>query len=78
MNQKDDFATPDGDVEQAVIPFANKWKTDESCPDAPKKEPTHPCEINPQKRVEAEKYCSKIHSQLFSGKYMSSIGRKAE
>lgn len=28
-NQKDDFLTPEGDVEQNHIAFANKWKTSE-------------------------------------------------
>lgn len=31
-NQKDDFLTPEGDVEQNHVAFANKWKTsDVSC-----------------------------------------------
>ncbi|KAL0131073.1 hypothetical protein PUN28_002574 [Cardiocondyla obscurior] len=65
-NQKDDFITPDGDVEFAAIAFANKWKTSEYCADESESEPKHPCELNPQKRAIAEEYCSKIHSNIFS------------
>ena len=28
-NQRDDFLTPEGDIEQSAIAFANKWKTSE-------------------------------------------------
>ncbi|XP_014469310.1 PREDICTED: hemocytin isoform X2 [Dinoponera quadriceps] len=66
-NQKDDFATPDGDVESAVTAFANKWREDKICADDSEDEPKHPCELNPQKRATAEEYCSKIHSDIFSG-----------
>ncbi|XP_046603352.1 hemocytin isoform X1 [Neodiprion virginianus] len=65
LNQKDDFVTPDGDIEQSVVPFANKWKTTELCPDTIK-EPNHPCDANPQKKIQAEKYCTRLKSQLFS------------
>lgn len=66
-NQKDDFLTPDGDVEQSVVPFANKWKTSEQCEDV-NKESDHPCDLNPQKRAAAEKYCSSLKKELFLGK----------
>ncbi|XP_016844891.1 hemocytin [Nasonia vitripennis] len=65
-NQKDDFLTPDGDVEQSVVPFANKWKTSEQCEDV-KKESDHPCDLNPQKRAAAEKYCSALKKEFFLG-----------
>ena len=29
-NQKDDFLTPEGDIEQNPIAFANKWKVSEA------------------------------------------------
>lgn len=64
-NQKDDFVTPENDVEQAVIPFANKWKTLEKCNDVPETISTHPCDINLHNKATAEKYCSKIKSDLF-------------
>ncbi|EFN85665.1 Hemocytin [Harpegnathos saltator] len=66
-NQKDDFVTPDGDVETTVIAFANKWKVNKYCIDESVNEPKHPCELNPQKRAAAEEYCSKIHTDIFSG-----------
>ncbi|XP_026826604.1 hemocytin isoform X2 [Ooceraea biroi] len=65
-NQKDDFATPDGDIEHMTIAFANKWKTSEYCADESKNETKHPCELSPQRRATAEEYCSKIHSDIFS------------
>jgi len=68
-NQKDDFITPDGDIETAAIAFANKWKTSEYCIDESESESKHPCELNPQRRATAEEYCSKIHSDIFSGIY---------
>lgn len=68
-NQKDDFITPDGDIEPAAIAFANKWKTNEYCIDEPENEPKHPCELNPERRATAEEHCSKIHSDIFSGTY---------
>ncbi|XP_044578140.1 hemocytin isoform X1 [Cotesia glomerata] len=65
-NQKDDFLTPIGDVEDSVIPFANKWKTSEQCTDMPMKDFRHPCDINPERLTTAEKHCSKLLSDLFS------------
>ncbi|XP_070162344.1 hemocytin isoform X2 [Polyergus mexicanus] len=65
-NQKDDFITPDGDIETAAIVFANKWKTNEYCIDEFESESKHPCDLNPQRRSSAEEYCSKIHSDIFS------------
>ncbi|XP_043682227.1 hemocytin isoform X2 [Vespula pensylvanica] len=66
-NQKDDFITPDGDIEQVVTLFANKWKTNEQCLDVHDREPKHPCDLNPQKRALAEEYCSKLYTDIFSG-----------
>lgn len=68
MNQQDDFLTPEGDVEQAIIPFANKWKTQEVCSDISDKEVPHPCEENVYRQKSAEKYCQKLMSDLFDGK----------
>ncbi|KAJ8683258.1 hypothetical protein QAD02_019050 [Eretmocerus hayati] len=65
-NQRDDFLTPDGDIEQSVAAFANKWKTNERCADV-KKELNHPCDQHPEKRNAAEKYCSVLKKNLFSG-----------
>ncbi|XP_034943572.1 hemocytin, partial [Chelonus insularis] len=65
-NQKDDFLTPFGDVEQSIISFANKWKTSEQCNDLSKIEFTHPCDKNPERHVIAEKYCSRIFETSFS------------
>nr|XP_026489918.1 hemocytin-like [Vanessa tameamea] len=65
LNQKDDFLTPEGDVEQSALAFANKWKTREFCDDVITKEPEHPCKANIENKESAEKYCSKLKSKLF-------------
>ncbi|KOX75564.1 Hemocytin [Melipona quadrifasciata] len=65
-NQKDDFITPEGDIESTAIAFANKWKCDEFCPDIPDKESDHPCDLDPQKRATAKQYCSYLYSDIFA------------
>jgi hypothetical protein len=68
QNQNDDFLTPEGDVEQDVAAFANKWKTNEVCEDVLEKETSgHPCDINAHNRATAEKHCSKLKGSLFEG-----------
>lgn len=74
MNQKDDFLTPEGDVEQSVLAFANKWKTREYCDDVAVKEIEHPCKTNIENKEEAEKYCSKLKSSLFECKFAKNVG----
>ncbi|XP_026667953.1 hemocytin isoform X2 [Ceratina calcarata] len=66
-NQKDDFITPEGDVENTAISFANKWKSDEVCPDVPEEESNHPCDIDPQRKTDAKQYCSYLMSDIFAG-----------
>ncbi|XP_013180497.1 PREDICTED: hemocytin isoform X2 [Papilio xuthus] len=65
LNQKDDFLTPEGDVEQSAFAFANKWKTREFCNDIATKEPENPCHANVENKEAAEKYCSILKSALF-------------
>lgn len=67
-NQKDDFLTPEDDVEQNVIAFANKWKTNEKCNDIPDQIKSNPCDINIQNKPVAEKHCRKIKSDTFAGR----------
>jgi len=69
LNQKDDFLTPEGDVEQAVVPFANKWKTEESCSEVVDKTNEHPCDLDPQRRMNAYQLCSKLKSDIFKRAY---------
>ncbi|KAF7263559.1 hypothetical protein GWI33_001874, partial [Rhynchophorus ferrugineus] len=64
-NQKDDFLTPEDDIEPSVVPFANKWKTSETCNDVPEVLSNHPCDVNLHKKSTAEKHCSKLKSDLF-------------
>ncbi|XP_053978189.1 hemocytin [Hylaeus volcanicus] len=66
-NQKDDFVTPQGDIENTAVYFANKWKSEEYCPNVAEKESDHPCDMDPQKRATAKQYCSYLFSELFAG-----------
>ncbi|XP_043237348.1 hemocytin-like [Amphibalanus amphitrite] len=60
-NQRDDFETPEGDIEMSPIAFASKWKVDETCDD--KTEPHgHPCEVYSEKYGEASRYCDNLIS----------------
>lgn len=71
-NQKDDFLTPEGDVEQSIIPFANKWKVDERCEDVKENSHSkdHPCQINVHNKARAEEYCGVLLSELFISKLL--------
>ncbi|KRT80045.1 hypothetical protein AMK59_6836, partial [Oryctes borbonicus] len=62
-NQKDDFLTPENDVEKSVIAFANKWKLDEKCNDVPDAIKSHPCDTNVINRAIAEKYCKRLKAE---------------
>ncbi|XP_025836285.1 hemocytin [Agrilus planipennis] len=64
-NQKDDFLTPEGDIEKTPGAFANKWKTAEKCTDVTEKLVSHPCEANIQNKATAEQHCSIIKSKEF-------------
>ncbi|XP_063975011.1 hemocytin [Diachasmimorpha longicaudata] len=65
-NQRNDFLTPFGDVEQSVVDFANKWKTTEQCEDISQKDFSHPCDANPERLLTAETHCSKLWGDLFA------------
>jgi hypothetical protein len=68
LNQNDDFLTPENDVEQDVVAFANKWKTKEVCVNIDEKQTsTHPCDLNPHNRATAEKHCATLKGTLFKG-----------
>ncbi|KAG8240684.1 hypothetical protein J6590_104214 [Homalodisca vitripennis] len=66
-NQKDDFLTPEDDVEQEPSAFADKWRTRETCENsATVSSDSHPCDKHVQNRAVAESYCSNITSNLFA------------
>ncbi|KAK7066927.1 Mucin-5B [Halocaridina rubra] len=65
-SQRDDFLTPEGDIEPNAVAFANKWKTSEKCPDQPLNEESRPCDRHIQNKAVAEKYCAKLKSSLFA------------
>lgn len=65
-NQKDDFLSPEGDIEPDIISFANKWKTHELCqsPDE-EKETAHPCDLKIQNKHMAQEMCKNITGKVF-------------
>jgi hypothetical protein len=68
-NQKDDFLTPEGDIEQDVVAFANKWKVQETCPNAHPNAADSPCDAVPEKKAEAERLCGKLRVGNFTGQF---------
>lgn len=64
-NMKDDFLTPEGDIETAVSPFANKWQTKESCEYVNNDIVPHPCQANIEMKDKADRICSKIKEKVF-------------
>uniref|UniRef100_A0A3Q3AAE4 SCO-spondin n=1 Tax=Kryptolebias marmoratus TaxID=37003 RepID=A0A3Q3AAE4_KRYMA len=62
-NQYDDFTTPDGDVENSVLSFAEKF-TSERCT-LSGAGPPDPCSTYTQRRYYAETVCAIIHSPVF-------------
>uniref|UniRef100_A0A3Q2CH68 SCO-spondin n=1 Tax=Cyprinodon variegatus TaxID=28743 RepID=A0A3Q2CH68_CYPVA len=62
-SQHDDFTTPDGDVENNILSFAEKF-TSEPCT-LPGGAPPDPCSTYTQRRVYAETVCGIIHSPVF-------------
>ncbi|SPP76371.1 hemocytin [Drosophila guanche] len=65
-NTQDDFLTPEGDVETAVEPFADKWRTKDTCQfKAETHQGPHPCTLNPERKTQAEKHCDWILQDIF-------------
>uniref|UniRef100_A0A3Q2QHI6 SCO-spondin n=1 Tax=Fundulus heteroclitus TaxID=8078 RepID=A0A3Q2QHI6_FUNHE len=62
-NQHDDFTTPEGDVENNVLSFAEKF-TSEPC-NLPAGAPPDLCSTFTQRRIYAETVCATIHSLIF-------------
>ncbi|KAK4875849.1 hypothetical protein RN001_012271 [Aquatica leii] len=65
QNQRDDFLTPDGDIEHDPIPFANKWKTEETCQDVAHTIQKNPCSVNIHKLPIATENCQIIKGSIF-------------
>uniref|UniRef100_A0A087Y443 SCO-spondin n=1 Tax=Poecilia formosa TaxID=48698 RepID=A0A087Y443_POEFO len=62
-SQHDDFTTPEGDVENNVLSFAEKF-TSEPCT-LPGGTPADPCSTYTQRRIYAQTACAIIHSLVF-------------
>uniref|UniRef100_A0A8D8XK41 SCO-spondin n=1 Tax=Cacopsylla melanoneura TaxID=428564 RepID=A0A8D8XK41_9HEMI len=66
-NQKDEFLTPEGDVEPDVNSFATKWQTNELCDNIRvERETEHPCDANVERKLMAQHMCKNITSNLFA------------
>ncbi|KAG2458502.1 SSPO protein, partial [Polypterus senegalus] len=63
-NQNDDFTTPEGDVENSISAFTNRFKIDPDCP-ALSSFNFDPCGIFAQRRQFAEEVCAVIRSPAF-------------
>ncbi|KAH8270632.1 hypothetical protein KR018_012544 [Drosophila ironensis] len=65
-NTQDDFLTPEGDIETAVEPFADKWRTKDICEfKAETHQGPHPCTVNPERKALAETHCEWILQDIF-------------
>lgn len=65
-NIQDDFYTPEGDIESEVGPFADKWRTKETCQYVSGSEIPHPCQLNVERVTAAKEYCAKMKSEIFA------------
>lgn len=72
-NQRDDFTTPEGDVENSVTSFAAKFTT-EHCA-LPGAATPEACSTYTQRRQYAETMCAVIHSPIFQVGVMGTSGR---
>ncbi|XP_065200216.1 hemocytin isoform X2 [Planococcus citri] len=64
-NQNDDLLTPEGDIEQDPVAFANKWRTKENCIMEKNFDSVAICEVNIQNKPIAENYCKNLTSSIF-------------
>lgn len=72
-NQKNDYLTPDGDVVVNERDFGNRWKTNANCENLPLQPQPNPCDIDPQRKQQAQDMCQKLQSDVFKCKYFSSF-----
>ncbi|XP_062426817.1 LOW QUALITY PROTEIN: SCO-spondin-like [Rhea pennata] len=63
-DQRDEFATPAGDVEAGVSAFADKYRVAGACP-ALGPFPSDPCGASAQRRDSAEAACAVLHGPAF-------------
>lgn len=65
---QDDFLTLEGDIEQNVSPFVNKWRVDETCEELD--EYIHnasPCQLNAEYETDAHDICSDLIKVFYEG-----------
>lgn len=68
-NPDNDFATPDGEVQQSPDKFANEWRVKEMCDPRQRNDNVpHPCQrTSVLHQQQATNVCSKLNSNIFSG-----------
>lgn len=65
-NLKDDFLTPEGDIESSISSFANKWRTTEKCEYITENvNIPHPCQANMENKEKALSVCAKLKGKFF-------------
>ena len=63
-NQQDDFLTPEGNIENDVLVFANSWKSNEQCR-SESFDLSSACDTFVQNKPIAESLCKNLTSQVF-------------
>nr|XP_022911977.1 von Willebrand factor-like [Onthophagus taurus] len=64
---KDDFVLPNGDLVDDPNVFGHSWKVEGSCEEENTDPIPDPCQNNPAHKRDAEKACSILNGNLFSG-----------
>ncbi|KAK3611483.1 hypothetical protein CHS0354_039095 [Potamilus streckersoni] len=65
FNQKNDFLTPQKDIETNPNVFGNRWKTEPNCQDVNPDATHNPCEENANRKNQSVQYCSYLKSDIF-------------
>ncbi|KAK3611485.1 hypothetical protein CHS0354_039098 [Potamilus streckersoni] len=65
FNQKNDFLTPQKDIETNPNVFGNRWKTEPNCLDVNQDAIHNPCDENANRKSQSVQYCSKLKSDIF-------------
>ncbi|CAG5117516.1 unnamed protein product, partial [Candidula unifasciata] len=64
-NQGNDFMTEHGNIETIPNAFGNHWKTDVLCTNMSIEIQQNPCDVNPQRKLQAASLCDHLKSDVF-------------
>lgn len=59
--------TEQGNIETLPNAFGNHWQTDPSCSKMSVNVGDNPCDLNAQRKAQAEALCDKLKSSIFAG-----------